>query len=77
MDEPKWERYYFEYRYVDGGLYGFNVMATSEEDAVARIRFLSANALLKGKEIMSIPAVPGLGWLMKLIVAIRNWLLNR
>lgn len=71
-DSPDFCTYLFEYEF-EGEKWGFDIKASSEEEAVRRVRALSSQALLLGERQFSIPAFPGFGLVLRAIVAIRNF----
>ena len=63
--------YLFSYRF-DGDEYGFDIVADSRDEAMARLAMIKAWAKYDGELIAAVPA--SLGWLAKAIVFGRNFL---
>ncbi len=55
----------------DGGWWAVDIYAYNWQDAETRCRRL--NLQLNGEHVMTIPAGPGVGWIMNLICAVRNF----
>lgn len=68
----EFERYSIEYGYGrDGARWALEVMATSAEDAMERVKTAAAWGTVSGVVVMTIPAAPG-SWLPRLICWIAN-----
>ena len=71
MEEP-FNTYLFEYEF-DGEMWGFEIKAASEDEAVRRVRALSTQALILGERKCVICAPRGFSFIARAVCAIRNF----
>ena len=69
---PDEDIYPIEYRYA-GREYSTYIVATSLEDAEARLRHIKAGAWLTDGAMEFVPLVPGAGPYVRALVWMRNW----
>lgn len=73
MADTEWPRWACSYRFGrDGAEYCITIPARSAEEAADRLRAIGAWGKVDGELMMTIPAVPGGGLLVRAIAAFRN-----